>query len=209
MQITDIQVQVKTQGRYSIFVDGKFAFGLSELGLINSGIRIGQDISKHQLELLKKEASTDKLYNMALNLISRRPRSKWEIIDYLKGKGAEDAETEQILNTLSNRGYINDTEFAKRWVENRRLLKTISKKKLTLELRQKRIPDEIIKNVMESDQISDIDTLQVEIIKKKRQTRYQDQTKLMQYLARQGYQYDDIKQALANLETLDPEQTIT
>jgi SOS response regulatory protein OraA/RecX len=36
------------------------------------------------------------------------------------------------------------------------------------------------------------------IERKRRQTKYQDDTKLMQYLARQGFGYDDIKSALQN-----------
>ena len=34
------------------------------------------------------------------------------------------------------------------------------------------------------------------ITRKRRQTKYQDNVKLMQYLARQGYGYSDIKSAL-------------
>jgi SOS response regulatory protein OraA/RecX len=38
--------------------------------------------------------------------------------------------------------------------------------------------------------------LQELITKKRRQLRYQDSQKLMQYLARQGFGYEDIKSAL-------------
>ncbi len=49
MQVTDIKQQVKREGRYSIFVDGKFVFGLSENSLMTSGLRIGLELTKDEL----------------------------------------------------------------------------------------------------------------------------------------------------------------
>lgn len=196
MKVTKISAQVKTQGRYSIFVDDKFAFGLSELGLINSGIKIGTELTEQRLKELKSEADTDKLYNRAIGLLARRPRSAWELRDYLKRKKVETGQADTILNTLSMRGYVNDEDFARRWVENRRLLKPISKRKLTIELKQKRISDEIIQRVLSQDEADELEVLKKLVIKKRTQTRYQDDKKLMQYLAGQGFGYVDIKSAL-------------
>lgn len=196
MKVTKISAQVKTQGRYSIFVDDKFAFGLSELGLINSGIKIGTELTEQRLEELKSEADTDKLYNRAIGLLARRPRSEWELRDYLKRKKVEPDQVDTILNTLSVRGYVNDEDFARRWVENRRLLKPISKRKLTVELKQKRIGEEIIQKVLSEDEADELEVLKQLVIKKRTQTRYQDDKKLMQYLAGQGFGYADIKAAL-------------
>jgi SOS response regulatory protein OraA/RecX len=54
----------------------------------------------------------------------------------------------------------------------------------------------VIRQVLEEDETTDRDTLKQLVIKKRQQSRYQDDTRLMQYLARQGYGYDDIKKAL-------------
>ncbi|HEX5455917.1 MAG TPA: RecX family transcriptional regulator, partial [Candidatus Saccharimonadales bacterium] len=80
---------------------------------------------------------------------------------------------------------------------NRRLLKPTSRRKLVLELRQKRISDEIISAVMDSEPADEREVLKELIAKKSGQTRYQDKQKLMQYLARQGFNYSDIKSALS------------
>ena len=197
MKITKIEAQVKAKGRYSVFVDDKFAFGISESGLINSGLAIGQELSKDQLEDLKTNAKTDKLLNQTLSLIMRRPRSQWELEDYLKKKGVDEPEANQLITTLTEKGFVNDLDFAKRWVENRRLLKPISKLKLQFELRQKRVSDSIIKQVMTNDETEDIDVIKEEIARKRQQSRYKDETKLMRYLAGKGYRYDDIKRALS------------
>jgi regulatory protein len=148
------------------------------------------------LEDLKKAAVLDKGYDRALNLISRRPRSRWELEDYLKRKDYEPEAIENILGALSEKGFVDDYDFAKRWVENRRLLKSTSKRRLRQELKQKRVADDIIDQVLEEDETDERKVLRELVERKRRQTKYQDDLKLMQYLSRQGYSYDDIKSAI-------------
>jgi NUDIX domain. len=54
MKITAITQQVKRTDRYSIFVDGKYAFSLSESGLLASGLAVGQELTPAELKKLKK-----------------------------------------------------------------------------------------------------------------------------------------------------------
>ena len=199
MKITKIEAQVKNKGRYSIYVDDKFAFGISELGLIESKIKIGQELSESDLDNLKSESKIDKLYNQTLSLIMSRMRSRWEVEDYLRRKGAEPEISIAIISRLDSKNFINDLEFARKWVENRRLLKPTSRRKLRLELRQKRVSDTVVSEVLEEDDTDDREILKQEILKKRQQSRYQDDLKLMQYLSRQGYNYDDIKNVLGEL----------
>ncbi len=138
----------------------------------------------------------DKAYDRALNLISHRMRSEWELRDYLKRKDYDEGVQDAIIERLHGRNYINDSEFARRWVENRRLLKAISTRRLAQELRQKRISDEIINQTLAADETDEIAVLKDLIDRKRKQTKYQDDLKLMQYLARQGFSYDLIKTAL-------------
>ncbi len=196
MKITKIEAQVKTKGRFSVFVDGKFVFGLSENGLLSSGIKLGQEIDETEMKRLKKLSDTDKLYSMALHLIARRPRSKKELQDYLYRKTKSEEESTEILNMLSNASLVDDEDFARRWVESRRFLKPISTRKLTLELRQKGINSEIINRVLSADQTDELAVLKQLVAKKRTQSRYQDDLKLMQYLTRQGFSYQDIREAL-------------
>src|SRR5438105_43036 len=108
MKITAIKQQEKQKDRYSIFIDEKFAFGLSELGLINSGLRVNQELSREEVGKLKEEAAIDKAYNRALGLLARRPRSEWELRDYLKRKKYDSPTADGILNKLTKLGYVDD-----------------------------------------------------------------------------------------------------
>lgn len=198
MKITAIQQQVKRPERYSIFVDGKYSFSFGESALLEQGLRIGQELSEQEVHELKKRSSDDKIYNAAIRYIAMRQRSEWEITSYLERKGAEPALQTQILNKLSDYGYVDDEKFAAAWVENRRLLRPISKRKLQQELKVKRVSNEVIEKVLQGDETDELAVLKALIIKK--QPRYPDRLKLMQYLARQGFQYDDIKTAISELE---------
>lgn len=195
MVVTDIKQQVKLPDRYSISVDGKFAFGLSESALLDSGLHVGLELSDKQFNDLKKSAGLDKLYGATLRFAAMRPRSRWEISTYLQRKSAEPEQSDQIISRLEKTSLVDDLKFAKSWIESRRLIKPTSVRKLRLELRQKQVASDIIDSVLAEDITNDQDTLK-QLITKKRNS-YPDDIKLMQYLARQGFGYDDIKNAIS------------
>lgn len=197
MKITDIKQQVKRQHRYNVFIDGKYTFSLSGEQLLESGIRKNQEITVQELDQLKNQSEFGKVYEKTLNLLSYRSRSEWELRDYLKRKNQAPALTNKILNKLSERGYVDDEQFARRWVENRRLLKPISARKLAQELSQKHIDRQIIDKVLQEDETDELDELRKLVARKAK--RYPDQQKLMAYLARQGFNYQDIKTVLDEL----------
>lgn len=196
MKITDIKQQVKRQDRYSVYVDGKYSFSLSEHELMIQALRIGQEFDKDQFEHIKDTAVEDRAYMRAVDLIARRPRSEWELRQYLRKKSYNDNIIHKILNRLSERGLLNDLDFAKSWVNNRRLLKNVSKRRLQQELQQKHISEVIISEVLSRDETSDTETIKELAEKKRQQSRYQDRDKLMAYLLRQGFNYVDIKDVL-------------
>lgn len=197
MKITDIRAQVKRQGRYSIYVDKKYAFSLSENELLTQGLRINQEFDEAEYEQIKKTAVEDKAYMRAIELLARRPRSEWELRDYLKRKDYETDIIYKIIERLTERGYVNDEAFARSWVENRRLLKATSKRRLRMELQQKHINSDAISLVLEEDETDEQAVLRDLIAKKRTQSRYQDPQKLIAYCMRQGFNYDDIKTVLA------------
>jgi regulatory protein len=201
MKITEIKQQEKLKSRYSVYVEGEYAFSLSDTVLLERKLAPGDELTKEQVDDYKKLSAEDRIYNQVLRYIAIRPRSSWEIKTYLTRKNASPPLQEKILNMLSKHGYVNDVDFARSWVQNRRLLKPTSRRRLTLELRQKHVSDEVVREVLEEDETDERQTLKELIERKRKQSRYQDETKLMQYLARQGFSYNDIKDVLADDET--------
>jgi regulatory protein len=223
MKVTKIQQQQKRPDRYSIYIDDKYQFSLNDFQLATSGLRLGKELGLQEVENFRDESTFGKAYERALNYVMIRPRSTQEIHNYLKRsflypkpkmftdkmgerriikKEVDKAKTEQlierVMDRLNEKGYINDESFTKAWVHSRQLTKHFSKRKLEQELRVKGIPSEIIATTLQNENITDKENLAELVSKKRSLTKYQDDTKLMQYLARQGFNYDDIKDVLNN-----------
>ena len=200
MKITSIKQQLKTRDRYSVYVDEAYSFSLSEAALIESKLHSGMELTKLEMDSYKKLSLDDKLYGRTLRYVAMRQRTAWEVLFYLERKGADPSLSQTILNKLSIVGLIDDEKFARSYVNDRQLLRPTSRRKIIMELRKKRIAGEIIERVL-AENTSEVNADQaalVEVItRKRRQTKYQDNTKLMQYLARQGFGYSDIKAVLS------------
>jgi len=194
MNITAIKQQVKRTDRYSIFVDEKYAFSLSESGLIQSGLASGQELTPAELKKLKKDAGLDRAYYNALRYVAMRVRSEWEIHMYLQRKEIDKDTSLEVIRRLKHARLLDDFEFARVWISNRRTLKSTSKRRLRLELMQKHVPNDIIDEALAEDETDERQALR-DLIAKKR-ARYPDPQKFMAYLARQGFRYDDIKSVL-------------
>ncbi len=195
MLITKISPAVKTEGRYNVFVDGKYSFSLDEVQLAALTIKKGDELDEQQLDQLKSESSFGKNYIRALDLVSRRPRSQREIRDYAFRKQWTKANTDRVIERLLERGYLNDAKFAEIFVRSRANLRNYSTRRMKLELQKKGISSDIIDQVLsESDDFDENVALKNLIAKK--QNRYDDEQKLIAYLARQGFNYDSIRMAL-------------
>jgi regulatory protein len=194
VKITAIKQQVKRPDRYSIYIDGSFSFGLSEQALLDARLASGQELDAERLEALKSLSSSDKAYGRALRYVAIRPRSVWEVETYLRRKEVDEPLINQIVEKLRSYDLLDDRQFAEAWVSNRRLLKATSKRRLRQELQQKHVPGAVIDAVLQEDETDERQVLRQLVAKK--QQRYPDRQKFMQYLARQGFGYDDIKTVL-------------
>lgn len=200
MHITAIQQQKKHQNRYSVYVDNDFAFGISENLLLQLGLYTGQEVTDAELKDFKQEAEFSKVYERALNYVSIRPRSEYEVTDYMRRKGYDTAVAESVLAKLRELELVDDAAFARSWVQWRQSVSPRSRRKLCAELQQKGISgdliDEVLEGITEEEQIEALRS----VIARKRH-RYDSRQKFMAYLSRQGFSYEAIKKALEEEET--------
>lgn len=198
--VTNIKKQKKRADRVSVYVDGRYSFSLSTQQLNELKLSVGSEVSQTEIEQFTSTSATGKLLDKAFRQLARRPRSRWEMQDYLRRKDATEEQIDEVIGRLDTYGYLDDKAFAESWVRSRRALKPTSQKKLQFELKKKRVPSKIIDEVLDEDATNEIEQLKQLIVKKRRQTRYQEKQKLMAYCARQGFHYSDIKQALEELD---------
>ncbi len=209
MIITAIGVQARNPDRVNVSVDGKYRFSLDMFQVIELGIKVGRSYDEAELVALEQESQFGKLYGRALEYCLMRPHSLREVKDYLYRKtrptrqkngelkpGVSPEITSRVLVRLVDKGYIDDQKFTRYWIENRYVKKGISQRKLVAELMQKGVDSAIIQAELASSERSDKSEIG-KIIDKKR-SKYPDEQKLIAYLARQGFSYDDIKSALSD-----------
>lgn len=212
MKITGLTAQQRDPNRVNVMVDGKFRFSLDIFQIADLGIKVGAEYDDNALNELETESQFGKLYSQALEYCLMRPHSSREMRDYLYRKtlnkrykskktgelkerqGVSQAITNRVFERLVEKGYIDDEKFTRFWVENRNQRKGSSLRKLQAELQAKGVDQSIIaRHLLESSR-NDPEEI-IKIIAKKA-AKYPDEQKLIQYLARQGFRYDDIKDAL-------------
>jgi regulatory protein len=213
MKITSLSAQQKNPNRVNVMVDGKYRFSLEISQVGDLGIKVGKEFDEAEIIAMETEGQFGKVYALALEYCLMRPHSSREMRDYLYRKtratkyrsrrtgevkdrpGVSTEITARVFERLLDRGYIDDEKFTKYWIENRNLTKGASKRKLQSELAAKGIERSVIEKYLSQSERSDADELQ-KIIAKKR-AKYPDEQKLMNYLARQGFAFDDIKSAIS------------
>jgi regulatory protein len=213
MIVTAIGAQVKNPNRVNISIDGRYCFSLDIAQVRELGIKIGLEIDDDRLAELEEASQFGKIYIRALEYCLSRPHSVREVKDYLyrktldkkyKTRGKNEIKTKPgvsqvvaaaVLERLLQRGYVDDTKFAKFWVENRNVTKGTSRRRLQAELIKKGIAQSIIDGALSETLRNDHEELRKLIAKKA--SRYDGEQKLIAYLARQGFSYDDIRTALS------------
>lgn len=207
MKITSISRQIHDKSRVNIAVDGSYLFSLDEYQIISLGINKITDYNQAEIDAFVEAGRFGKVYANSLEYCLLRPRSEREVRNYLQRKTLQSVDKKgnkkdgisqgivtAVLGRLKGKGYIDDKKFAIFWAENRFVKKGISDKRLTMELKAKGVEKSIIDEVFLDKYRDDKNEIK-KVINKKRQ-KYPDNIKLIQYLLRQGFSYDDIKSEL-------------
>lgn len=202
MNITRLKAQ-KNQKRVNVYLDGRFAFGLDADYLVKTGLKVGQELKKKEVEKLVFEGEFQKFYDRCLRLLSDRPRSEKEIRDYLKKKKAFPSLIEKIVEKLKKLKHLDDLEFAAWWVEQRAEFRPRGKWALRSELFKKGIKRELIDRVLE-EKVDEV-LLAKKAAEKKNKVfsklkGFEFEKKMGAYLNRLGFSWEVVKKVLEEMK---------
>ncbi len=214
MKITALKAQLRDKDRVNVFVDGKYRFSLDISQVADLGVRNGAEYTEAELVELENESKFGKVYVRTLEYVLVRPRSEREVLDYLYRKtrdtrtkegaikkGVSKEVTGRVFNRLMEKGHLDDLRFARFWLENRNVRKGSSLRKMQAELQAKGVDKALIDEALKGTDRIDIEELRKVVAKKA--YRYSDSQKLIAYLMRQGFRYDDITSVLSNEDESD------
>lgn len=207
--VTALSVQKASPDRLNVFVNDEFLMGVYREVALKHRLKKGLEVTVEMLQAVWRDEVVFKAKDAAVHYLSFRQRSKKEMVDYLSGKDLFDEEVVRMtVEWLLERGYINDNEFARHWVENRMRNRPRGKAMLQWELKQKGIESDYIAEAL--DEVVDdelelegaIRLLQKKVGRKSLQFTFEEQRKLAQYLARRGFSTFVIKDALRRFISL-------
>ncbi len=145
--ITALEPQTKNRDRVNVFLDGAYQFSLS--WALAEDLRIGEAYSEQQIRELKQRDREESIYRRALRLIGRRPRSEFELRNYFKKRQVSIEVQDSVLDRLRGVNLVDDSAFARAWVENRLAFRPRSSLMLRDELRKKGVPRDAIEAALE------------------------------------------------------------
>lgn len=184
--------------RSNIYMDGRFAFSLDNEVIAKEKLKVGKQLSSEEIQKLASADHSQHCLNSAYKLLSYRPRSEAEIREKLKRKGYDNQEIENTIIKLRGMQLLNDTSFAEFWKENRNSFKPRSQRMVGLELRQKGVESDVIKQVI--GDIDDAENAYRSAVVRARNMAVSDfqvfRQKLGSYLQRRGFSYGVINAAV-------------
>ncbi len=205
-EITKIEIQKKNKDRYSIYLDGEYSFGIYENVLIKYGLTKGMKIEEDFLEDVLKKEEQECANNYGLRLLNFKMRTEQEIRRRMKEKEYTEDVVDTTIEYLYYLNYLNDEEYASKFIKDKSNLKNMGKERIKRELYAKGIDKEIINNQIE-EIVDDDDEYEkaTEMAIKKLETTYKNDDKNAQYrklggfLQRKGYSMNIVFKILKEL----------
>lgn len=85
---------------------------------------------------------------LGVRFLARRDRTAVQVERYLLSKGASSLQARQIVRRLSDLHYLNDCDYARRWIDKRLVSRPMGQERLKVELRAKGIAETLANQVI-------------------------------------------------------------
>ena len=197
MTVTKIEPVTKT--RYKVYVDGQFAFVLYKGELSRYHIAEDSELEEKTYQSIRKEIILKRAKLRAMHLLNDMGRTESQLRTKLLRNDYPSDIVEEAIAYVKSFGYINDAEYTRSFIENRKEKK--SKKEIYAALCQKGLPKDLIETALEECYADDDSIAAIEAIVRKKKfdpksTDYKEMQRMMGYLVRKGFRYDDIRQVI-------------
>jgi len=149
------------------------------------------------------ETPDSKCFVYSMDYIYRYPKSAKDLTAKLHEKQFSVDDIEETMEYLEYKWYVNDADFAERYILSQCVNKWKSALWVENKLRQKSIDKDIIRGVLRTHK-REIDKAISEYLQKTIAQiieKWESTDKMIQKLRRQGYQYEQIKDAMFALGT--------
>ena len=196
MVIQELKPSQRIKGRWLAVLEDGSILRIGENQVVDFALYTGKELSEEEAEALQGSAQRQQRKEKALELLARKPQSRWELEKKLAQWGAEEDEAQTVCDRMEQLGYLNDAEYAARVVRHYSA-KGFGPGKLQDELYRRGVPRDLWQEAMDQaeDPAQSIDAFVAKKLAGKTADR-QTLKKVSDALARRGYRWPDINDAL-------------
>jgi regulatory protein len=213
--ITAISPVPRHPGRFEVLVEGRALATLSLDAIERLQLAVGASVAGRE-EGIALEARRLKVYDRAVAMLAFRARSAAELARLLVRKGEPKELVEAAIQRLLEQGLLDDAAFAQSFTRAKVLGAQQSRRRVQQDLARKGVArdvsDAAIATVFEEEEVDQREVVELAARKKLRSLKKLDpavrRRRLYAYLARRGYDGDDIRNAMEAVgEELRGEET--
>lgn len=200
--ITSVQVQRKRATRRSIFINGEFAFGVSEEAYVKFALFTGREITKAFVDEVIEWENRYQGRQIALRYVNARMRSRSEVEKKLREKELDQETIAATMEFLQEYDLLDDEAFARAWVNDQLLKRKLGRKRLDAGLKLKGIDRTIIERVL-NERCGTDEELEQALLAAERKAptiRHDDRIKwersMANFLMGRGFSWEIIRQVI-------------
>ena len=195
MIITAIEEQ-KKKGRYNIYLAGEYAFGLYKETIYDFGLRVKDELTEEKIKEIRSYDEVNFGKKAAIRFLNYKQRTEKEVIDKLRSFKLTEESIKTVMDFLKEFKFVNDENYAKLYVESKKLLKPEGRRTVKMRLALKGINKELSdksveENYSEEEELNKARLLYLKYRKKVRGKNEADKKqKCYRYLVSKGFSYD-------------------
>lgn len=200
MVIRELKPSKRVTGRWLAVLENGSILRVGENEVVDFTLYAGKDLTGEEEQKLQEAARRSGLKEKALALLSRKLQSRRELERKLIQWEAGEEEISAICDRMEELGYLNDSEYA-RVVVRHYSTRGFGEKRLRDELYRRGIPRELWEVAL--NEAADTAPAIEAFLRKKLLGKTPDQKELQKLsaaLARRGYAWSDIRDALSQYD---------
>lgn len=187
--------------KYKIYLNDEPAFELYKSEIKSCNLVKGMELEEELHNRILYEIVGKRAKKRAMHILEKRDKTEQQLREKLIENRYPTEAVEAAIAYVKSYGYIDDTSYARRYIECKS--KSKSRKQLKMELYTKGISNEILCQVLEEMENDEGETIKALILKKSKTPWLLEDNakkKLQMSLMRKGFAYSEIARAFSELE---------
>lgn len=205
-RITAFESAGRRAGGQLLHVDGEPVCHVPEHVRMRLGLRVGDPLTGPQLKKIIAECGVAETREAALHYLSYRPRTRTEVLRYLRGKGLG-AHAEVVLTRCEELGYVDDEAYAVAFARERIRVRPRGRPRLVSELLTRGVAREIAERAaagaLEEEGVTEEDLLREAAVRRMKALRGLEPTvarrRLKGFLLRRGFRAEAVRTVVDEL----------